>query len=522
MPSTMQMMHPMGPPMQHMMQSVRPAMPPPMMHPMGLPMQHMMQSVRPAMPPPMMQSARPAMPPPMMQSARPAMPPPMMQSARPAMQPKEVTFSDLLSDKAIFNLLCDIVLKGGINAVKDATYLGSRNTVCALPIEYPYIFRSTVPLKHTFPTPIVNFAPEDICFVGGSALQLYNQIFDPDFRGEYTVQTQDIDAVWWPRITMPPDFSSQLKEHGTFLNESEFSFPIGIPPDKTQPHYTSDKFRVVIFSPPIRAIANALKATIQSLMDSRKSSFLTKITELRGVPTDPSYLDIVVDTAPNELSGTINVFVTMRIGDKTTKLLEIAIHDGASSQETELMNLEEVQKDPLYMQETTINIVPYPVPFLDKFIQQQYLGLKNRIQKLWRKPTHPLAVAKWTQQYPEIMAKVFMHHNRILYIKSILDRVYDGSHSRSEAIVRLPKEFYDRFSVVLNTMLQSDDFLASCPNTKEVCVSESQKDKFRALCEAEKVIKKELCTSGGAKTRKSSKTTRSRNRRRPTRRTLLQ
>jgi hypothetical protein len=428
---------------------------------------------------------------------------------------KEVNFADLLADTNMFNLLCDIVLKAGIDAVKNTAYLDSRNTVCALPIEIPYINRSTVPLKHTFPTEIVNFLPEDISFVGGSALQLYNQILDPDFRGEYTVQTQDIDAVWWPRITLPIDFSTQLKEHGTFLEREKFPFPIGTIPDKTKNPYTSDKYCVVVYSPSIKAIADAMKSTLQTNLNSNRNSFLAKIAELRGVPTDSSYFEMVSDTATSELSGTINVFVTIRIGSKTTKLVEIAIHDGASSQETPTMALEEVTKDPIYMHEATINIIPYPVPFMDKFIQQQYLGLKNRIQKLWRKPSHPLALAKWEQLYPETVAKVFMHHNRILYVKSILDRVYDGTHSRSEAIVRFPKDFYTRFLPVLETIMMSDEFLASCPKTRELCINDSQKDRFRALCEEEKVLKKDLCTSGGKR-----KTKRSQNRRRPTRRTL--
>ncbi len=330
----------------------------------------------------------------------------------------------LLKQEHLYIQLVAILKQSAEIALKKKSVQNAANNINVLPIGIPDLTRRVAPLTlKAVPDkefiPIVHFDPRSITVVGGAAVQAYH-IYNP--MEQYYVQTSDIDAVWWPKIILPSNFKKQL-ESATLLNtpleqrrndpesnevneSKKMSFypslkfgsrnadPIEISNDAKDPLLNAEKYAVVSSSQAIQTLASEyttqLKIQLNAFVRIYASELIQLATELYG----PGEYVFQGASKFNNLfiAGSCNIWgyiVVTRAGEKlaSSKLIELTLHDGASSQfsntieeaETDFIFSRHLTKDHEWTPATVkINDVEVHVPRLDRLLQQQLESLKKR------------------------------------------------------------------------------------------------------------------------------------------------
>lgn len=184
------------------------------------------------------------------------------------------------------------------------------------------------------PKKIVEYIPDDITIYGGSAVTLYDshlrlmneRAFSPSsfkLQSPYDItrrRTEDIDMVWWPRVSAP---KGEL-----FLSDSK-----------------------------------GLKA----LVDAFEAALMEPVANLFKYIFAPNGSDEVrpaIDTKYIPGLGVYQLIITLKIGSESYKISEISIHDGRQSQDpTRLSGMSEN----IYFTRANANAPQYAQSFMLEF-----------------------------------------------------------------------------------------------------------------------------------------------------------
>jgi hypothetical protein len=421
----------------------------------------------------------------------------------------------IISD--FFIPLTDLVTAAAREALNSNTFGGGSKDMCLLPKGLDGITRSTVPFcmdGRTLGYGTIQYNPRSVCFVGGAALHAYGLATEPVFGRNIMEKqkTTDIDAVWWPTTrTLTPQTNQSL------LEIQDYSYK----PLSTQGQYfkeapldyikTAKEYLIVSSSPYIQTLATATAEQMKLYGDTFLEAHSVHLQRLIA-----SYIpDMATESLRIEagaehirMPGVWNVSCTLHIGSGTAlKLVELAIHDGASSQKSAA--LEDKRSDLVYQTQSpgdAWDIVGLPVrshirnvPTLRHFMSQQWLALSNRVN------------VYWMTKNATMLPKILTHYLRIREIFSMSSVL---SMYRSSLVAPFEKITKSRFDDLLqfvqmfvqNKWFNLPEWIAACPWTPEQCnMTPDNKRLLEELCKENKVLRAEvLCGSqGGSRGRKT-------------------
>jgi hypothetical protein len=323
----------------------------------------------------------------------------------------------ILEDIQLFYDLIQVLNKAGEDAVARNSVKNAANNICVLPMGVKDVIRRTVPLevkvtpKSTI-IPTVHFDHRSITIVGGAAVQIYKN--DTRIKNDNYRQTTDIDAVWWPKIMLPVNIQEQLTggaefvnaEKKTYLQQSRNPNSESEEPDVKEPYrylYNHEKTEMIAH-PEFAVVSSswAIQALAQEYTKQLKIYLTYYITHhgetLTAMARDVFGIESPVIEAATKydnvfVAGIINVWGYLVIYTKegervaATKLIEMTIHDGASSQISNTLqgaqddivfSLYNVKADETTPVTMTLSDKIYQVPTLQRLLDQQLFALKNR------------------------------------------------------------------------------------------------------------------------------------------------
>lgn len=400
----------------------------------------------------------------------------------------------LLENEELFYGLIQAVHKAGEPVVVNP------NSVCVLPIGQNGITRRTRPIEINVNRSVVNLDKRSITLVGGGAVQAYNFAIKDRIGFEYknpTKKTTDLDFVWWPTITLPGTISNLVKTHGTSLDTSKYDW------FKTEPFKYSDEpisydghFTVVSTSPVIQDVVHQFEQQLANQLEEYSKTYADAILAIASNVYKTSDLILGIQTNIKNvfIAGICNVFgsliITANGTDHIIQIIEMTIHDGASSQIS--TKLENAVSDPMFSiytnqpQGTISNISLYhnskiyTVPVLDRLMEQQFFALQNHYKYLYGQSRNE---------------KLETHFRRCHYIYyGILGKFLSGINLNiaNSPIFSNPEKMRNDYSMLFEN---TEAWIASCvlPST-DICGISRENKLFKTLCESRKMIKMDLCT----------------------------
>ncbi len=403
----------------------------------------------------------------------------------------------LLENEDLFHGLIQCVQNAGEVVVKS-------NHICVLPMGQDGITRRVRPIdidvKDT--PPIVIFDKRSITLVGGGAIQAYNFALKDRLGFEYknpTKKTPDLDFVWWPTIDLPKNSSELVKTHGTQLDTSKYAWFDKDPGfvDSEKP-FDSAQFTVVSSSPVIQDVIYQFEQNLANQLEMYVKSYGESILAIASklYKTDELALGIQTDIKNVFFAGICNVFgsliLTVKNTDHVIQIIEMTIHDGASSQISTM--LQNATDDPIFSiyTNTPMGIVSnlslhhnskvYTVPVLDRLMEQQIFALKNQYVNYY--------------DLPQKKEKIQSHFRRCHYIYyGILMKIIGGEINvdglANRSIFFDPVKMNEYYS---NFFENTEEWIRSCvlPSV-EICGFSQENKIFKELCKAGKMMKMELC-----------------------------
>ncbi len=357
---------------------------------------------------------------------------------------KDAYAKSVLENQEMFFHLLDCVTMAGHDATRKNVVKEAANDICVLPAGVPNLTRRVIPLalnvrQHLPGIPTVHYDPRSITIIGGAAVQAYDATMPTD---EYYQQTGDIDAVWWPKITLPRDFKTQLAASSTeyanpetekysyiyqTANNSEkaeegpripymYAYRYGTRNAATYVN-TSTKnilrdatnFAVLSSSRAIQVLCGQYVAELQKYLNE----FIVKHDgTLRAIALEKygkklDRLEARVRMSNLFIAGVCNVWGYLILGDNegheyTIKLIEVAIHDGASSQKSN--TIEPAASDFIFSRYQEIGALTKPeliqyqvkdgavyqafLPIQQRLLDQQLKALEGRVGSNEKVTTH--------------------------------------------------------------------------------------------------------------------------------------
>ena len=424
------------------------------------------------------------------------------------MDPDKIT-AYLLSDPTVFVNLCTALTTAAGKPFSDPSYIEARNRICILPANTESITRNVKPLVLDVDS-AVKFVSNDLTIVGGSAVYAYDLLLRRNLSNYLSTPTSDIDAVWWPRISFPQKFKQTVNNSSVLFDEPEFENepdPCGKEaPRFPKPYFTkpkselvkAEKFKIVSSSPAIRTLALAFRMALQNELNSMTATMNLHISSLLAAYfPQGSAIHITTQVKHTRAAGVWNVSAQYQIGGICLKLIDVSIHDGASSQFAS--KLEEWDVDPAYTPWKNIIRLPYsyyniPVPYIVNLIDQQRLALKNRVSSVWQ------------GSLPGEKAQT--HYRRIRYFYDVLHSALNTANPDTYRVLQIlmMSSVSPQYITSLYSILQdSYEGIASCPWTLQYCAITPENPKLLELCGRNQVITKSICPpkTGGGKTRKN-------------------
>ncbi len=341
---------------------------------------------------------------------------------------KEKFMQSVLQNEDLFFGLVHVLQKAGQLAAGKSKVLNAGNDVCMLPLEKEGLTRRVVPLglRMVSPAiPTVNFDPRSITLVGGAAVQVYTHL---QGRNAFYRQTSDIDAVWWPKILLPPSYRQQLASSATLVDPEvkkyeyirqarkansennvadeleifRFNYKFGTKSDMQYidsasigPLVEAPSHAVLSSSWAIQAMVQEytkqLEVQLREFIKHRRELLEPLAREAFEYGEGPLVMKASTKFGNLFLAGISNVwgFIVIEGADGkkigAVKCIEMTIHDGASSQRSNtLMN---ANTDVVYSIYNGGKYAPagvdmgsyvFQIPLIDRLLDQQLFALEVR------------------------------------------------------------------------------------------------------------------------------------------------
>jgi hypothetical protein len=335
------------------------------------------------------------------------------------------------SVKKLSNKTCIIKLTESINTKGHKIYIGKNSTRTSNRCIDSESYK-------------VEYNPDDIAIVGGSAITLYdNKISRLRERKElkklqeYIIKkTSDIDIVWWPRIE-------------------------------------NQEVIITSSSSGIKELVNKFRDELQKEFDKNKEGIFEKIKSINGFNNATS-LEIYVlydeyDRYPYvhyPKGGNHNLSIQFNILNQSLKICDIIIHDSGASQNINwdgqrIRDLTPMNKDPMYIRpksskqidyesniDTSINhldidSVKIAVPNIELLIKQQLFAFKNFIRRV-----KDLTEINKTNQNKkpkgakimdinDYLRKALINLQRVQFLKLIIDNISISNENNIENFSKL-------------------------------------------------------------------------------------
>ncbi len=235
------------------------------------------------------------------------------------------------------------------------------------------------------------YEPQNICITGGSALNIYDLALE-EYRKRKTItplkefvnrSTPDIDIVWWPTVTGSD----------------------------------SNKYAVISVSPIIHNFVLRLEKQLDeafSQLIRKQYRIFDNIYTVNAVHISNNFADSGQRPAGYKY-GTHQLKISIQINDTLIHIVDFSIYDSASGQTKPQQSLLPMNKDPVYMNQSTIKIlqihdIHVNVPEIKHLIKQQIFAFNNI--------------------YPINPMKAMVIYKRILYIKELINKANSRNNIR--------------------------------------------------------------------------------------------
>lgn len=430
---------------------------------------------------------------------------------------------------AFFLPLTQVITDATHAAVQSETFTKGTRAICLLPKGVAGITRSSLPFtfrEYDLGYNSVKYDPNAVCLVGGSALQAYGIALQSALGRNIAdaLPTADIDAVWWPHVTT---MKASNKRALTMIDDLAFR------PLSTDGQYYKDlsiqvfkqaeEYVPVSLSPLMGALANAVAQEMKRFAQAFLGTYARDVQTLIQSYIPGGVLLPTIETKAEHvrMPGVWNVSCSLQLGpERSLHLLDLAIHDGASSQKS--MTLEDKRTDFVYQAITPVPTEDWqihylsvgsqhiPVPSLKRFITQQWMALTNRLYLFWQTRNAALS------------PRVQTHYMRIREMVNLLQllRMYAGTTGMVAAFEHTVGNQFAPLEMFINNIVNTRwfhqaEWIASCPMDVRRCqMTPADQQMLASLCQEGKVLLSEmLCASRGGK-----HTTRRQGRRRRARR----
>jgi hypothetical protein len=411
----------------------------------------------------------------------------------------------IIQDPHLFLGLCTVIRAAAERAITREV-VAKANDICVLPT-MESVERDIIPvcLEATGVASIVKFNPLAMSFVGGAAIHLYNMALKDVLGYDFVRNTPDIDAVWWPEIQLPSNISTQLNERGKILEGKALEDirvksvgGYGWMAREQHVAFRGTEYVVVSASPAITALVGSFEAELKKGLDQflkdNRGAFNAHVSSKTTRKTPPVF-EFKTATDHHIKSGVWNVQGNLHFHDRIIKLIEIAVHDGGSSQIPPKHIIEPQVRDPIFLRPITTDVHrlliagrEYSVPILTKLFDQQFFALVVRFNSLRNR-----FMGSAEEKKSEIRRKIESHYRRCYYLLFVMRRCLDPS---------LKPILTDILGFVLHPMTinqfqqsiqNSIEWIASCPETLELCGIRADNPLFAQACNEGIFIKKELC-----------------------------
>jgi hypothetical protein len=402
----------------------------------------------------------------------------------------------IIQDQQLFLNLCFAVSSAAEHAVSRQVVAES-NDICLLPT-MESVERDIVPvcLKVEGIDGVVKFNPMGMTFVGGAAIHMYNLALKDILRHNFTRNTPDIDAVWWPEIQLPPNIVDQVNTKATVLEDTSGKY--GWTSREHHVAFRGTNYIVVSASPAIKSLVKSFEATLQKELNrflERNRLQLTGHIRSKTERRTPTVLEFKTASEHHIKSGVWNVQGNLHFYNRVIKLIEIAVHDGGSSQIPPVSTIEPQARDPIYLRPINTDITrlrlaggQFSVPILTKLFDQQFFALTVRFNSIWNR-----FAESGDEKKSEIRRKVESHYRRCYYLLFIMRRCLQPQLKEQLANIlgfMLHPQILNQYQ---QNVQNSIEWIASCPETLELCGIRADNPLLADACSKGIFLKKELC-----------------------------
>lgn len=434
----------------------------------------------------------------------------------------------LISDPLILQSLVRATIEAGRSTTESERTKRFKHSFCVLPLNFTGINREIKPFVLHVPEAEIEYRWQDITVVGGAVINALNILAQQNLGNYFTQLTPDIDIVWWPALPKGLDKIQSKIATATFLEQKHFvQYPPYVTPfDTVYSTFFDESIRTqqlyvpVSSSAAIIALTHEMTVFLSEQLNAlfKNKDFRNRIENVTGYhvnqmkfTTESTLRSIGPEMYSSIKSGSWNIKGFLHIGKMALKLLDITIHDSASSQKSNAKILEDPTADPIYVNvdrdlilhlRGLLHIPFFPIPRLNIFVYQQFYGLINRMKDYReRKITHE---------------KVEMHHRRIQYIRDLFGILYDNmkyvTHNNNGIadvefyktpyttmlldyfeMGKLPASYF--FENLSLNIPSHPDWIASCPWNLDRCSIPHNSPTLKELCAQDKMFHKSLCPS---------------------------
>ena len=370
--------------------------------------------------------------------------------------------------------------------------------LCLLPLGVEGVTRKVRPLcvdVPVIPSPAVDFDYRSPTVVGGAAMQALNACVQanshmPSFPTK-TYPTSDIDIVWWPEIALPANIQTLLREKGTPYSDAEGGVGFTDWSDTSVFLQEGVQYAVVSSSPYIATFVGIFKDKLDRFMRTLfrdEADTIANIIRRHTGITRVLHPFVTTDIRHVAPAGVYSVSVLMTLEKTSTpvKIVDISIHDGASSQMS--TRLEPVSVDPIYSNYRTSLMLPYPtmdvpIPNILSLLGQTVFA-NNRIFETYERTGRQ-----------DLRMKVFALHARIQYMYDLLIYTWSRPTWESYTLRTLLKILQPDVGLVKyfnNALFQSGTWVATCHTSLTACGVRNP-DIVYTMCSNNRILKKTLC-----------------------------
>ena len=231
----------------------------------------------------------------------------------------------IIQDQTLFLNLCHAVKSSAERAITREV-IQEANTVCLSPI-LDGVQRDLIPVCLKLDSKsahAVQFNPAAMTFVGGAAVQLYNIALRDIIRHDFTRNTPDIDAVWWPEIRLPANIVNQVRSKATVMTDTTGRYAWA--PQEHHVAFRASEYAVVSSSPAILSLVRSFERELKSSLDTFIEHYRHRLQEFVRTKTGrrtPATFEFTTAVDHHIKSGVWNVQANLHFHGQMLNLIEM-------------------------------------------------------------------------------------------------------------------------------------------------------------------------------------------------------